>query len=241
MTLSIALRGDTARFPGNTLPALRSALRAGADLVKIDIHMTADGYPVLVDEHLVAAPSSPTRPVDELSLAELASTRDNIEHRVPTLMEVLAELHGHHTCALLLEARAPEAALAAEALLRERGCPDRALFTGSSETLGALRDGSPQSQLMLAWEQPTPPPEDVTRSLRPTFVGTHHTQLTRDAVNEMHRNGFRVAAWTVNEFSDMARLMGMGVDAVATDRIEHLVSLTAGGTREQSTAAAGPH
>ncbi|MEU3310423.1 glycerophosphodiester phosphodiesterase, partial [Nocardiopsis sp. NPDC006832] len=39
MTLSIALRGDTARYPGNTLPALRSALRGGVDLVKIDVHL----------------------------------------------------------------------------------------------------------------------------------------------------------------------------------------------------------
>ncbi|NYH54246.1 MULTISPECIES: glycerophosphodiester phosphodiesterase [Nocardiopsis] len=231
MTLSIALRGDTARFPGNTLPALRSASRAGADLVKIDVHLTADGYLVLIDERTVAAPGSPPRPVGELSLAELAAAREDVERRVPTLMEVLAEFEGGGPPPLLVDAGAPETALAADTLLRGRGFGDQVLFTGSTEALGALRARSPDARLMLAWDQPGLPPEDVTRSLRPNFLGAHHTLLTRELVEEIHRSGRRVTAWTVNDFPEMARLMGIGVDALATERVEDLVSLTTGRAR----------
>ncbi|NKY97632.1 glycerophosphodiester phosphodiesterase [Nocardiopsis alborubida] len=238
MTLSIALRGDTARFPGNTLPALRSASLAGADLVKIDVHLTSDGYPVLVDERLVALPGSPPRPVGELTLAELASARDDVERRVPTLMEVLAEYTGDAPPPLLVDACAPEAALAADGLLRARGFGDQVLFTGSTETLDALRGRSPEARLMLAWDKPGPPPEDVVRTLRPAYLGTHYTLLTRDLVSEMHRRGYLVTAWTVNDFPEMARVVGMGVDALATERIEDLVSLTSG--RDRRTPAAGP-
>ncbi|PDP88894.1 glycerophosphodiester phosphodiesterase [Glycomyces fuscus] len=238
MTLSIALRGDTARFPGNTLPALRSASRAGADLVKIDVHLTSDGYPVLVDERLVAAPGSPPRPVGELTLAELAAARDDVEQRVPTLMEVLAEFSGDAPPPLLVDACGPEAALAADSMLRARGFGDRVLFTGSTETLDALRDRSPDARLMLAWDKPGPPSEDEVRTLRPAFLGTHYTLLTRELVSEMHRRGYLVTAWTVNDFPEMARVVGMGVDALATERIEDLVSLTSG--RERRAPAAGP-
>ncbi|WP_159940030.1 MULTISPECIES: glycerophosphodiester phosphodiesterase [unclassified Nocardiopsis] len=237
MTLSIALRGDTARFPGNTLPALRSASRAGADLVKVDVHLTLDGYPVLADERVVAAPGSPPRPVGELTLAELAATRDDLERRVPTLMEVLAE-YGDAPPPLLLDAAAPEAALAADALLRAYGFGDRVLFTGSTEALGALRARSPGARLMLAWDRPGPPPEEATRSLRPEYLGMHYTLLTRELVGEMHRFGYLVTAWTVNDFPEMARVLGMGVDALATERIEDLVSLTR--SRERGEHAADP-
>ncbi|NYJ33432.1 glycerophosphodiester phosphodiesterase [Nocardiopsis aegyptia] len=236
MTLSIALRGDTAHHPGNTLPSLRSALRAGADLVKVDLHLTTDGYPVLADERVVAPPGSPPRRVADLSLAELAATREDVERRVPTLMEVLAEHRGGDAPPLLLDAGSPEAALAADALLRERGLADQVLFTGATETLTALRERSSGVPLLLAWDQPGMPPEELTRTLRPAFLGTHFTLLTRDLITEIHRSGYRVTAWTVNEFPEMARLIGMGVDALATERVDDLVSLTSG--RELGDAAA---
>lgn len=238
MTLSIALRGDTARFPGNTLPALRSALRAGADLVKIDVHLTSDGYPVLVDERVVALPGSPPRQVADLTLAELASARDDVERRIPTLMEVIAEFGGGNTAPLLVDAASPQAALAADTVLREHGFGDLALFTGPLETLQALRARSPGARMMLAWEQPGPPPEEVARTLRPTFLGMHFSLVDRERVADLHRHGFGVVAWTVNEFPEMARLMGMGVDALATDRVDDLVSLTSG--RAQETAPGPP-
>jgi glycerophosphoryl diester phosphodiesterase len=236
MTLSIALRGDTARFPGNTLPALRSAWRAGADLVKIDVHLTSDGYSVLVDERLVALPGSPPRPVDGLTLADLAGLRDDVERRIPTLMEVLAEFGAHGPPPLLVGADTPRAALAADTLLRERGFGDQVLFTGSAETLGALRAKSPAARLLAAWEQPDMPPDEAVRALGPEFLCAHHTLVTREAVDEMHRFGYRVTAWAVNEFPEMARLIGMGVDALATERIADLVSLTSGRGRGGATA-----
>ena len=204
MMLSIALRGDTTRFPGNTLPALRSALRAGSDLVKVDVHLSADGYPVLADERVITTNGSPPRAVSDLTLAELATVRTDIEHRVPTLMEVLAEFPTRDVPALLVEADTPEAALATDTLLRERGFADRLLFTGPVEVLNALRGRSTRAHLLLPWEQPGPPPDDLTHTLRPTFLGTHHTLLNRELVEDLQHRGFRVAAWAVNEYSEMA-------------------------------------
>ena len=238
MTLSIALRGDTARFPGNTLPALRSASRAGADLVKIDVHLTSDGYTVLVDERLVTVPGSPPRPVGALTLADLAAAREDVERRIPTLMEVLAEFGGHGPPPLLVSAETPQAALAAHAMLDERGFGDQVLFTGSTDTLGALRTHSTGARILMAWDQPGMPPDDIVRTLRPEFLGSHHALLTRETVSEMHRFGYLVTAWTVNAFPEMARLIGMGVDALATERIDDLVSLTSG--RVRGGATVGP-
>jgi len=232
MTLSIALCGDTARHPGNTLPALRSTLRAGADLVKIDVHLTRDDYPVLVNDRLVATPDTASRPVDEMSLAELAAARQDVESRVPTLMEALAEFRAQDVPNLLVEAAAPRAALAADTLLRERGLADQLVFTGPYEALDALRGRSGRARLLMPWEQSGLPPDDVVRALRPDFLGIHHSLLTRELIAEMRGSGLGVAAWAANEFTDMARLVGMGVDAVATERAGELVPITRGSREE---------
>jgi len=45
--LAVAHRGWSAAFPENTLTAYRNALEAGADLVEMDLRLTADGVPVI--------------------------------------------------------------------------------------------------------------------------------------------------------------------------------------------------
>lgn len=47
----VALRGNAAEFPPNTLPACESALALGAGGVAVDLQLAADGEPMVVREH----------------------------------------------------------------------------------------------------------------------------------------------------------------------------------------------
>ena len=49
----VARRGNSADFPENTLPALRSAIALGARFIEIDVHLSSDGTPMVCrDEQL---------------------------------------------------------------------------------------------------------------------------------------------------------------------------------------------
>ena len=56
-----AHRGNSKYFPENTLCAFRSAIELKADMVEIDLHMTADG--VLILMHIIWWTAPPTAPV----------------------------------------------------------------------------------------------------------------------------------------------------------------------------------
>jgi glycerophosphoryl diester phosphodiesterase len=43
----VARRGNSAEFPENTLPGLRSAIALGARFIEIDVHLSSDGTPML--------------------------------------------------------------------------------------------------------------------------------------------------------------------------------------------------
>ncbi len=43
----VARRGNSAEFPENTLPALRSAIALGARFIEIDVHLSTDGTPLV--------------------------------------------------------------------------------------------------------------------------------------------------------------------------------------------------
>lgn len=53
--LVVGHRGARARFPENTLPAVRHALEAGADGVEVDVRLTADDVPVVVHDATLPA------------------------------------------------------------------------------------------------------------------------------------------------------------------------------------------
>lgn len=46
----VAHRGNAYEFPENTLPALRSALELGVSHIEFDIHLSADGVPVVMHD-----------------------------------------------------------------------------------------------------------------------------------------------------------------------------------------------
>src|SRR5882762_8946101 len=50
----VARRGNSLDFPENTLPALRSAIALGARFIEVDVHLSADGVPMVVNDRQLA-------------------------------------------------------------------------------------------------------------------------------------------------------------------------------------------
>jgi glycerophosphoryl diester phosphodiesterase len=53
-------------------------------------------------------------------------------------------------------------------------------------------------------------------------------RVTRELVEETHRQGLKVVAWTVNDPSEMKDLMGMGIDGIITNYPDRLHALVHG-------------
>lgn len=68
--------GDRTVYPENSLPALLSAEKAGAELIRIPLQKTADGaYILSKDETLERMCGADSRPIAEMTLAEIAALR----------------------------------------------------------------------------------------------------------------------------------------------------------------------
>lgn len=99
--LVVAHRGASGTAPENTLPAIDRALKAGADLIEIDVQLTADGQVVLMHDETVDRTTNGKGRVEEMTAedikkldagswfgAEFAGTG------VPLLGEALAHIGG---------------------------------------------------------------------------------------------------------------------------------------------------
>src|SRR4249919_3071996 len=101
----IAHRGNARDFPENTLPALRSAVELGVRFLEIDVHLSADGVPIVIHDHELTRTAGVPGCVFDYPVAELRGIEVNETERlggrfkgvlIPTLSDVVEFLKERH-------------------------------------------------------------------------------------------------------------------------------------------------
>ena len=243
-----AHRGFADGVPGNTLAAFRAAVEAGATHLESDVRATRDGVPVLFhDERLPAdvlpalapddaASSSPLADVAirTLTLAEVRRVDLGGGHRIPTVAEAL---DAFPDAFWNLDLKAPDAVVGTAKQVWRAGAADRVLLTSFSEASRAravrLLPGIATSAssvgtaaiLLAALTRRAALVQAVTRLLPGTVLALQIPEragpvplVTTLLLATLHGAGLEVHVWTVNERSDIRRLLELGVDGIVTDR-----------------------
>jgi glycerophosphoryl diester phosphodiesterase len=230
----VAHRGYAAIAPENTLPALASAVLAGADWIEFDVRTTADGVPVVIHDRTVDRTTDGTGQVAEL-------TFDEVDHfdagswfspafagvRVPRLSEVL-DLLTPAGPRLLLEIKPPatvDQVKAVVAQVAERGLPDRTVVQSfdpgilhlTGEVAPELRRGLLRNGLDA---DPVATAREVGAILYNPSVGD--VLGDPDAVARLREAGVDVMPWTANDPAVWPALSGLGVAGIITDRAGEL-------------------
>ena len=221
MPISLAHRGDWSGAPENTLAAFAAAERAGADMIELDIRLTADGELAVVHDPTLERVWGLPRAVAETPLARVRELRAN-GHGIPTLAEALDAVSigvmVDYTLADVVEP-ALEAIRAADAL-------DRCLFSGANvEGHRRIRELAPEARIALTWTEEEPPSGSLLDELAVEFFNPPYQLVDPGVVDAMHERGTKVSTWTVDDTLEMRRVVDAGVDAVISNRIADLVSL----------------
>ncbi|HEY3731629.1 MAG TPA: glycerophosphodiester phosphodiesterase family protein [Steroidobacteraceae bacterium] len=108
----IAHRGNAREFPENTVPAFESALALGVRFLELDVHISADGVPVVIHDHNLTRTAGRPGSVFDLRARELrhidACEPDRFGERfrgtpIPLLTDVLALLEHRPEVTLFVE------------------------------------------------------------------------------------------------------------------------------------------
>jgi glycerophosphoryl diester phosphodiesterase len=212
----IAHRGASAYAPEHSFAAYDLALAQGADVLELDVRMTADGELVVLHDATLLRTAGERRAVARVSAAQLAAL--DVAVRPPTLTAVLDR---YATAAgWLVELKDPTPALergVATALVA-RGLQRSAVVQSfDAAALRRLRRAEPSLVVSpLLWRVPS------TRRLRSIAayapsVGVRHGCVDIALVLRAQAQGLVVRAWTANAPREIARLVGLGVDGIVTD------------------------
>lgn len=222
-TRATAHRGDSSKYRENTLPAIASAIEAGADLVEVDIRVTKDGRVILLhDASLLRiwGLDSDVADVDYERISQLGTG----EERIPLLSEAL-ELFRGSPSTLLIDMDEPGPAEAAAAVVRLSGVA--VAWCGNLEGMRTIRGLDPAARIWLPWNKRVAPPQDLLAELNPEFVNSEYVLLTTEMVDQIHSAGAKVSCWTVDDAESMRWALGLGVDSITSNQLELLQSAIA--------------
>jgi glycerophosphoryl diester phosphodiesterase len=215
----IAHRGLPRQHPENSLPGFAAALALGADGIELDVHLSADGVPVVHHDPHLGRPAVANAPlagaaIADLPLAELRTHELAAGVGIPTLEEVLQLAAGRATVYVEVKAAAAESLVAA-------------LLAGR-EAWTAVHSFDHRVPLRTRRHQPSVPVGILSSSYLLDNVGPMHAVEARDLwqhwalldadlVAAVHGAGGRVIAWTANEPEAIVALAALGVDGICTD------------------------
>lgn len=241
----VAHRGSSGTAPQNTLAAFEAAVAAGARVLEIDLHLSADGVPVVMHDPVVDATTDGTGALAELTLAELRTLDAGgwfaprfAGQRIPTLDEVLDLLGRSPGMDLLCEYKglwSPDEAAVTLRAIRDAGLADRTMVQSfRPATVAALREIAPDVPRSLLVEHP--PADLVGQAVElgavAVSVATALVAADDDLVARCRDAGLRVVAWTANDAEDWAMLTAAGVDAIITDHPSRLRAWLASDPRD---------
>jgi glycerophosphoryl diester phosphodiesterase len=159
--------------------------------------------------------------------------------RIPTLEEVVTLANAAPNFHLLVELKcdlsgdsADPVALADAALAVVEGADflSRAVFVGFDwRALARVKLRQPKAAIWCTTDEKIEGNADlfeIVKGMGGAGWFPHFSSLTSDAAALARSYGFKLAAWTVNDESEMRRLMAFGVDAICTDSPDILKGLT---------------
>lgn len=247
LPLVVAHRGDSRNHPENTLAAVASAIRLGADVVELDVHRSADGVAFILHDRDLMRTTGQAGWIDSLNAAEIekldAGNWRGVQHagaKVPRLAEVVAataetvtrlclefkdgDYHASDDAARWLVDQFARFALHRRAIVN----------LASAEIAARVRRLDPAIRIALDCERHATGAAATALAIQLAAIGASLTELeqkavTSDMVQACHQAGLGVWAWTANEAADWDRLCAAGIDAILTDDPAGLIAHLAGG------------
>lgn len=234
-----AHRGGAGLAPENTLAAFRKALELGVDALEMDLHVTRDGVVVVIHDESLDRTTDGRGGVGDLTFEEVKRSdagrkfaRAFRGERVPALREVidLVKTTGDTRVRLDLELKYrldhpgepkdfEERVLE---ILRETGFVERVnIISFHHPSLAKVKALEPRLRTgLLAGGRKAPPNlVALVRRYHADYYSPSFRHVTSEAVAALHQTGIPIVPWTVNDETDMRRLMALGIGALAGDGI----------------------
>lgn len=232
----IAHRGGGRFAPENTLAAMRCGLDYGFEMVEFDVKLSADDTPILLHDDDVARTSDGQGLAAQMSDAALATLDMGSWHSayyagepLPTLASIARFAKENHLLCNIEIKPCPgretitgkKVALAAAEYFKD--APIAPLISSFyPDALAAAYKAAPQLPRAFLCETYNPAVKKLLKKLECVAVNPRESTLDKKTIDAIHKAGYRICAWTVNDYRRAKTLLEWGCDAIFTDELDRI-------------------
>ena len=215
MAAVYAHRGASREFPENTMAAFRRAVELGVPGIELDVHLSADGVPVVLHDETVDRTTGETGPVASWTADQLAAMDAGGGEGIPTLREVIDLVVGRTM--LNIEVKAAAAADAVLALVEQSPNLNWAISSFDWDVLRHARGVDPDASLWPLAIGATEEAIALAREIGATQLNLLDQAMDADIVRFLLDLGIESWIWTVNDPERARTLVDWGVTGICTD------------------------
>ncbi len=224
----LAHRGDSGSAPENTLASFKKAVDKGVDGVEFDVHLTADGVPIVIHDETVNRTTKSEGRVAELSLKE-ATKMDAGSHyssefsheKIPSLKDVLEIVSGMKIINIELKNNRenyPNIEQKVIELTKDMGVFPKTIFSSfnhySMINVKKISSDAKVGVLYKAWLYE---PWKYARRLGIQNIHPHFRAINKNIVKKCKDNGINVNVYGANDKDKIEYLIKLGVDMIICD------------------------
>ena len=249
--LVFAHRGGGGLFPENTLEAFKYSAQMNVYVLELDVRATSDGKLVVLHDSSVDRTTDGQGKVSDLTLEQVKKLDAGFKFTndggktfpfrgkgitVPTLEEIFAALPAM-TFNIEPKQQTPSITAPLCSILRERKMTGNVIvgsfrqevldeFRANCSEVATSASPSEVSKFLALYKTGLAETfEPQMQALQVPENAGYLNIVSKDFVETAHKLNLKVHVWTVNETSDMQRLLELGVDGIMTDYPDRLIAL----------------
>ncbi|MBQ7189178.1 MAG: hypothetical protein IJR99_07155 [Kiritimatiellae bacterium] len=237
-----AHRGDSIRYPENSLQAFASACDLGVDWIETDVHLTADKQLVISHNGTTGAYCNTDKKISACTYEELAQLDMAENYRDRNLLTLL-ECPKLKICRLdealdlILQKKTarlsiqPKCACVDQVIemVRKKGAVKWVGFNdGNQEWMSRVKELEPA--IPVFWDRFNSDVEkDIAFAKEKKFETLVYfwRNMKPEMVKRLHEEGFKAGVWTVDLPAAQEHFLDMGIDRIYTDAPRQLLEIKA--------------
>lgn len=210
--LIIGHRGAMGYETENTLLSFQKALDLFVDMIEIDVYLIKTGELVVFHDKTLKRLASSLENIEDLTLEEVKNINLIGNHQIPTLIEVIEFINKR--VPINIELKGENTALPTHKILENY--PNHHFLISSFQwnELELMRKINSKIPIALLSQQNHLIAIPLAKKLKAIAINPWFYTLTKHEVEEIHKNGFLVYTYTVNEIIDIKEAIYFGVDGM---------------------------
>jgi glycerophosphoryl diester phosphodiesterase len=215
--LNIGHRGAMGHETENTIASVKKALEMGVDMIEIDVFVLKSGEVVVFHDETLDSLTNAKGRIEDYTFEELKKVTVKGGHAIPTLQEIIVTIN--HKTPLNIELKGKNTALPTYKIVSEylkKGWKKEDFVISSFlwNELTVYRNLDNAMYIAVLTEDNPLDAIPTAQALNAFAINAWYKTLTPANIKTIHKECFKVYAYTVNEIPNIQQMKKWGVDGV---------------------------